>query len=178
MPDDLSLEARLRRLEDLEAIRQLQIDYGNALDRGNVDAYVALFTEDAELNLGPIARCTGHAEIREAATRMSGGGSIHLIGNPQITLDGDTAKAVVSWTVVAAGENGQPTVTSTGAHRDDLVRTADGWRLTRRRGFVNIPAVQRASSTSALPMPTEFCTQATRWYCAASIGSSMSCWSS
>jgi ketosteroid isomerase-like protein len=141
MTDDASLEGRLRRLEDLEAIRQLQIDYGNALDRGNVDAYVALFAEDAELNLGPVAHCKGHAEIREAAGRMCGGGSIHLIGNPQIFLDGDTAKAVVSWTVLSPDEDGRPQVTTTGAHRDDLVRTSEGWRLMRRRGFVNIPSL-------------------------------------
>lgn len=141
MSDQASLEARLRRLEDLEAIRQLQIDYGNALDRGNVEAYVALFTADAELDLGPVARCKGHPEIRDAASRMSGGGSIHLISNPQITIDGDAATAVVSWTVLSPDEGGLPKVTTTGAHRDELVRTSGGWRLKRRRGFVNIPSM-------------------------------------
>jgi hypothetical protein len=36
----------------------------------------------------------------------------------------------------------------TGAHRDDFVRTPAGWRIKRRRGFVNIPS---AMPTTARP---------------------------
>ena len=55
------LGARLRRLEDLEEIRQLFVDYGHHLDRGDLDAYAALFTDDAELLLGPLGRARGPA---------------------------------------------------------------------------------------------------------------------
>ena len=38
-----SLEERLRRLEDILAIQQLFIDYGLALDAGDLDRYAQLF---------------------------------------------------------------------------------------------------------------------------------------
>ena len=57
------LEARLRRLEDLEEIRQLFVDYGHFLDLGDYAAYARLFGEDGELMLGPIGRAKGRQEI-------------------------------------------------------------------------------------------------------------------
>ena len=40
------IEARLRRLEDLEAIRRLFAEYRRALDEKDFDKYCRLFTED------------------------------------------------------------------------------------------------------------------------------------
>jgi hypothetical protein len=55
MDDDV----RLRRLEDLEEIRQLFTDYGRHLDAGDVQAYAELFADDGEVLLGPIGRDPG-----------------------------------------------------------------------------------------------------------------------
>jgi len=53
-----SVEERLRRLEDLDEIRRVFIDYGHQLDRHDFESYTDLFTEDAELLLGPIGTVT------------------------------------------------------------------------------------------------------------------------
>ncbi len=45
----MDLEARIRRLEDIEAIRQLCTAYGIAMDERDMDATREMFTEDAEL---------------------------------------------------------------------------------------------------------------------------------
>lgn len=142
MTDIAALEARLRELEDRDAIRQIQIDYGNAIDRAEVDRFAALFADDGEIKLGPLARGKGPAEIREAVKYlMSTDGTVHLISNPEISVDGDTATACANWSVVAPDADGKPVITMTGYHKDDLVRTPDGWRIKLRRGFMNIPAV-------------------------------------
>ena len=85
-------EARLRRLEDLEEIRQLFVDYGFLLDLGDYAAYAQLFAEDGELMLGPMGRAKGRQEIEAMMARIGGAGaSVHLITSPIVTLDGDQA---------------------------------------------------------------------------------------
>jgi uncharacterized protein (TIGR02246 family) len=140
---DEELLARLRRLEDLEAIRQLFVDYGHHLDRGDLDAYAELFGEDGELLLGPMGRARGRAEIRALmgrATASSAGRSWHLVTNPIIALDGDRATAEVMWSVVVRAEDGKAVLSMLGRHRDVLVRNDGRWQFQRREGHIDVPS--------------------------------------
>ena len=139
---DQDLLRRLQRLEDLEAIRQLFVDYGRHLDRGDLDAYVELFAEDGEVLLGPLGRARGRDEIRALmarATASSAGNSWHLITNPVIDLDGDRATSDVMWTVIVPGEDGRPVVSMMGRHRDVLARRDGRWLFQRREGHIDVP---------------------------------------
>jgi ketosteroid isomerase-like protein len=138
-----SIEARLRRVEDLAAIHQLFIDYGAHLDTQDFDAYASLFAEDAEILLGPIGRAKGRENIKalmEKTTGRNAGASFHLIGNPQVSLDGDRASSRVAWAVVAGNESGQPYLSLFGHHKDQLIRQDGRWYFLRRAGYVDIPA--------------------------------------
>jgi uncharacterized protein (TIGR02246 family) len=137
------LAARVQRLEDIMAIHQLFIDYGHALDAGDFDAYADLFAEEGEVLLGPMGRARGREEIKALMTKALSGGvgsSFHIISSPQVQLDGDRASSQVMWSVVARDDNGRPSLTMIGHHRDDLVRENGRWKFARRRGFVDIPA--------------------------------------
>jgi uncharacterized protein (TIGR02246 family) len=137
------IEARLQRLEDLLAINQLFIDYGEHLDAGDFDAHAALFAEDGEVMLGPMGRATGRAEIRALMAGMLAdrvGSTFHIVSSPRIDLRGDTATSTVMWSVATTADDGLARLSMVGHHVDDLVRTADGWRFRRRRGVVNLPA--------------------------------------
>ncbi len=138
------LEGRLRRLEDLDQIRQLFVDYGQLLDRGDYAAYAQLFAEEGELMIGPMGRAKGRADIEAMMSRVGGAGaSFHLITSPVIELDGDRATARVMWTVINRGEDGNPFLGMIGHHEDELLREHGHWRFARRRGFVEIPSVVR-----------------------------------
>ena len=65
-----ALAERLQRLEDLEEIRQLFIDYGHYLDSGNFAAYGELFADEGEVLLGAIGRAKGPTAI-EALMRQT-----------------------------------------------------------------------------------------------------------
>ena len=146
----MSIEDRLRRLEDLESIRQLFVDYGHHLDRGDVASYADLFAPDGEVLLGPLGRATGRAEITELMTRVLDdvtGSSFHLIANPIVHLHGDTADAEVTWAVVAREVDGSPDLTMLGRHVDRLVRLPEGWRFQRRAGHVDIPSLYPGART-------------------------------
>jgi uncharacterized protein (TIGR02246 family) len=144
MADDITMvTARLRRLEDLEEIRRLFVDYGRHLDAGDVDAYAALFADDGEVLLGPIGRAKGRPAIAELMRKVKSrakGPSFHLVTNPVIELDGDRATSEVLWTVIRPGGDGRLEVTMFGRHQDELVRERGWWRFLRRRGRIDVPA--------------------------------------
>src|SRR4051812_10107070 len=67
------LQARVRRSEDLEALRQLKVQYAQCADAlwraenaAPAQKMLALFTEDAIVDLGPFGRYSGHEILLEA----------------------------------------------------------------------------------------------------------------
>lgn len=143
MADVTTLEQRLRRLEDLEEIRQLFTDYGHHLDAGNVEAYSQLFARDGEVLLGPLGRAKGPAAICELMTKVRARTttrSFHLVTNPIIHLDGDRARTEVLWTVIKPDAAGALQVAMFGRHLDELVREDGRWKFLKRRGQVDVPS--------------------------------------
>lgn len=142
-----SLDERLRRLEDILAIQQIFIDYGLALDAGDLDRYAQLFAIQGTVNLGPIGRATGRSEIQALmAQTLEGlvGSSFHIVSSPQINLHGDIATSQVMWTVIHRDKNGQPQVTMIGKHHDELIRENGEWKIQTRKGTVDIPSKYQA----------------------------------
>lgn len=140
-----SLEDRLARLEALQEIQQLFIDYGLALDEGDFVRYAELFASEGSIALGPMGKAEGRSAIRELMERtMEGrvGRSRHIVSSPQISIDpsGDRATSQVMWTVVHRGDDGQPILTMIGRHHDELVREDGRWKILHRRGSIDIPS--------------------------------------
>src|SRR5439155_9468439 len=70
-----STEARLRRLEDLEQIRQLFVEYKMVLDKQDFAAYGALFAADGEFIATPqqgLQQAKGPAAIQALVEAMPG----------------------------------------------------------------------------------------------------------
>lgn len=141
-----TVEDRIQRLEDRDAIHQLFVDYGHFLDRGDLDSYLSLFARDGEVMLGPMGRAKGHDEIRALMSRVlsRAGASFHIISSPQVRLSGDTASSVVMWTVIARDTEGKPKLTMLGRHEDDLIREDGTWKIAVRRGLIDLPATMQA----------------------------------
>ena len=89
------LAARITRLEDLEAIKQLKATYCDVCDDDhNPERMVELFVEDGIWEGKGIARAEGHAEIHALFTRFGAMMSFsqHMVMNPIIDVSGDTAR--------------------------------------------------------------------------------------
>jgi uncharacterized protein (TIGR02246 family) len=91
-----SLEARLRVLEDIEAIRRLKITYCDRCDDNyDPDGLAALFTDDGVWDGGPHGTARGRDEIRAlwAAMREAATFAVHYITNHAVDVDpsGETA---------------------------------------------------------------------------------------
>jgi hypothetical protein len=146
-----SAEERLRRLEDLEQIRQLFVEYKRVLDEQDFAAYGALFAADGEFIATPqegLQQARGPAAIQALVEAMPGsllgsapGDDFHVVINPLIELDAgdpDRARAEVTWLYVVKGEDGLPSPAKLGHYDDQLVREDGRWRFLRREAPTDI----------------------------------------
>lgn len=106
----MSLEKRLARLEDRIAISELRYTYCYRIDDRDWDGYAALFTEDALLDFGPVGTFEGREAVREFAEDVVGARHpflSHMVHNPVIDVDGDTATGKWYFEVPCTFEDGE-----------------------------------------------------------------------
>lgn len=124
------LERRVRRLEDLDAIRQLRARYCLYLDTGQWDSVADLFTDDGEFT--GMSSPRGREEIRTffAGLSDSMNGFWHFTTNETIDIDGDRAdgEAYLYMTCVLDDE---PHVAA-GRYRDEFVKQQGRWLFHSR----------------------------------------------
>jgi uncharacterized protein (TIGR02246 family) len=133
-----ALEARLRRVEDRDAIQQLFMRYRECLDEKDFSGYAGLFAEDGEfVAAGGTAK--GRAGIEELVDGMRGslltatvGDDLHVVVNPEISVDGDRATARSTWIYLVRGADAEPSLCKVGHYEDELVREDGEWRFARR----------------------------------------------
>lgn len=140
-----TLEERVARLEDLERIRQLFMAYKRHLDVRDFAAYSKLFAREGEW-LGGTGHAVGPAAIQAMLEERLGDNPpapgrthYHLVGSPEIALDGDRATAEVSWALITRGEGDVPEMTLWGHYSDTLVREDGEWRFLRRVAHTDVP---------------------------------------
>lgn len=137
MPAD---DTRLRRLEDREEIRDLLTSYADCLDRKDFAGYAQLFARDGTL-VAQLGEATGPAAIQAlleanlsgtptaASTRVA----FHMLANPVIQVDGDSATSRVLWAYVTHDAEGLPLILQVGHYDDELTREDGSWRFRQRR---------------------------------------------
>jgi hypothetical protein len=130
-------EARIQRIEDHLAIERLLMEYGRALDNRDFDAYSQLFAKNGSWS-GSLGTFTGPAAIKAAMLKAfagSGmtniGSNFHVLTNPIIDIDGDTATASSKWTFMRMVDN-KPVIALSGGYADKLVRENGTWKFLSR----------------------------------------------
>lgn len=140
------LTRRLQRLEDQDAIWRLFMTYKQHLDQRDFAAYAALFTDDAEW-IGNLGKVVGPAQIERLLGETlevwddDRQRTYHLVLNPVIDVDGDTARAESTWAYVTRDEHDAPVLLMVGRYLDQLRRTPDGWRFCRRVAYSDVPYI-------------------------------------
>jgi hypothetical protein len=134
--------------EDRALIENLQARYMFALDFGDIDKYVATFTEDGILDIGEGEWC-GRDTIRQVLTSMPKSEQPpadpdapklhpstgrHNITNIVIKIEGDTAYGRAYWFHMS---NNNPqrsaTLTSYGHYEDVMVKVNGTWLFSKRK---------------------------------------------
>lgn len=141
-----ALAARVRILEDREAIRALILAYGTAHDHRDYRTLASLFATNGEW-VGGLGSAKGPDAIFELMDdtighnpRPQGSGTFHIMTNEQIEIDGDQASARTHWLYITSGDDGAPRLVFLGHYDDRFVREKGEWKFLRREAPVDIPA--------------------------------------
>lgn len=122
-------------MSDREDIIDLAVRYTWALDTKNVEGLRDVFTPDATAMLRGV-ECNGVdaiiARIGGAVLRLDR--TQHLVGNHQVTVDGDTGthRCHLQSQHVLSGTEGGDNYIVGGYYEDRVVRTPAGWRISHR----------------------------------------------
>jgi len=121
--------------DDRQDISELLLRYATGIDRRDWPLFRTVFTADCELDYGEIGVWNGVDEVTNfmEQTHALAGHTMHRLTNQAITIDGDKAAARTYIDgLIMFGDNISG-VNAIGFYDDEIVRTADGWRIARRR---------------------------------------------
>ena len=130
-------------LRSLEEIRQVKYRYLRCIDLKRWDELGDTFTQDATLDYGTIAygkplEITGRLEIVAFFRAKLGPDTLtaHAAGQPEITVDGDTATGIWSLRDTVLATRHRMLITGAAFDYDRYQRGSDGrWRIAHT-GFV------------------------------------------
>jgi hypothetical protein len=147
--DDASFSARLQAIEDRLAIIDLLAGSALSSDVASAEFWQSMFTTDAEMDRGDGLVDRGLEQLlaivgSPGQASASDHGMAHLAALPHIVIDGDTAFATGYLLIVipgpptdgvelpGKGRSVDLALYHLTVNRWDLIRTGDGWKVTRR----------------------------------------------
>ena len=121
-------------MTDREELVDLTIRYATAIDSQQYDLLSTVFTSDADVDYGEVGRWTGDVEVAEFMTAVHAGAAhtMHRMTNQRIDIDGDAAEVRTYVDALILTDDGSG-ANPVGYYDDHAVRTADGWRIARRK---------------------------------------------
>jgi hypothetical protein len=144
--------AAVQEMLDKMTIGEMQSRYMYALDWWDADMYASVFTDDGVLEW-PEGRAEGKEAIHKACIRIGQYFTKiaesaapkkpfklrHFVTNRVFDIKGDHAKAWAYW-MDLNNDNMErwPYVAAYGYYEDTLIRTAEGWKFTKRQIFNEI----------------------------------------
>jgi len=126
-----------QELSDRFEIQDLLADYSHAIDTQNFAALDVIFTPEAIIDYTAVGGAKGNLEetkayLARALEKFTG--MQHMLGLPQIRIDGDTANArTICFNPMVLDRDVAPHVFFVGIwYVDKLIRTDAGWRIQHR----------------------------------------------
>lgn len=129
---DMTLEARIKRLEDIEAIKRLMSLYCFHADNADGENWSQVFTEDGVFETDLYGSTEGRAAIRALQHRSF---AIHYNTNGIIDIDGDRAEGKWLLLMPCSFDTpvGKQAVWAAAKYRNDIVRVGGEWKFKRVR---------------------------------------------
>ena len=134
-----SIESRLARLEDVEAIKNLKARYAYYCDHGyDADGMASLFVEDSLWTSNSFGTYHGRAAIHEFQSKISSEilWALHFMICPVVSVSDDGQTASGSWYLIelatmtrATGGDVNDAVVMSAVYNDTFVRENGEWRF-------------------------------------------------
>lgn len=131
------MDDELRWLADRTRIRELTARYNRCFDDGDAEGFAETFTEDGVMEVAGGFEVRGRDGLAQMCRRTPYG-VVHVTVDATVEVDGDRAVQDVTIMVLqrpkpdAAPDERRTTLERSGRYHDELVRTPDGWRFSRR----------------------------------------------
>lgn len=126
----------LQDLLDIEAIRNTEAEYCEAIDEFDIERVIATFTEDCVTDYGPArgGAEVGHDALRRRWQGQTGGAkhTHHQLGQVRVALRGNEADCV-AYAIADHEKKDGSRITFRYQYRDKLRRTPQGWQISHRR---------------------------------------------
>jgi hypothetical protein len=121
-------------LADQLEIRELTARFTDAVNRRSPRDVAALFAEDGEWHVPGVPVARGHAAAEALLAGLLGNFDrlVQLVHSGHVELTDDGATATWYLSEIAASSASGKAFTFVGVYRDQLVRTAEGWRFGTR----------------------------------------------
>ncbi len=141
MADDArlqALEARVRELEDRDALAQLVASYGPAVDSGDADAAASLWSDDGVFDVVPYFELVGREGIAgmvndEGHQSLILNGCGHVLTAPKLSIDGDHARGWnYAFNIRWDADADRFWIARLSANEWEFRRDGDSWRVARR----------------------------------------------
>ena len=124
----MAVEDELRRLSDIEAIRQLRGRYARAVDTKDWDLYRDSLAEDARLSTDRGVTEGRDEIVRAISGALANATTVHHLHQPEIELTG-TDSATGTWAMNDVVEFDSFSLRGCGYYTEEYVRTPDGWKI-------------------------------------------------
>ena len=122
-------------MSDREDITDVLIRYATGIDRRDWPLFRTVFTDDCELDYGDIGTFDGVDAVTDFMDRAHAmaGHTLHRLTNVAIDVEADRARARTYVDGLIFGPDNDSGVNAVGFYDDELVRTPQGWRISKRR---------------------------------------------
>lgn len=118
-----------------EDVAELLVRYASGIDRRDWALFRTCFADDCHADYGAIGVWDGADAVTKFMIEAHAalGHTLHRITNQAVTRTGEGVAARSYVDLVAMAPDGKRGVRAVGFYDDELVRTAEGWKIARRR---------------------------------------------
>lgn len=134
-------------MDDIEQIRRLIFEYCYATDSGDIEAWLATFTDDVVWDGGPFGGFRGRDEGRAYIEATDPTPYRHLTINPIIDVQGDSATGKAYLLLLTVAE-GATAVAFSGVYEDRYAKEGGRWLIAERHIHAAPAGIGSASNSS------------------------------
>jgi uncharacterized protein (TIGR02246 family) len=124
----MDIADEVRRLADIEAIKQLRGRYSRAIDTKDWDLFGASLTEDARLSTDGGINEGREAIVTAVSGALANATTMHHQHTPEIEITGPDAATGI-WAMNDIVHLGTFVLRGFGHYAEEYVRTSEGWKI-------------------------------------------------
>jgi uncharacterized protein (TIGR02246 family) len=124
----VTVEDDLRRLSDIEAIKQLRGRYSRAIDTKDWDGFGASIADDARFSTDGGVHEGRDTIVASVSGALATARTVHHQHTPVIEITGPDA-ATGTWAMQDIVDFGTSVLRGFGYYVEEYVRTSDGWKI-------------------------------------------------